>query len=103
MPNEVKMYFLGYYGRPPAQVDPEIAVKVVGDEEPITCRPGEILEPGLEEAREAIKPWILQPEDVLTYALFPNVARGFLVRKFARTLKRDVGFEEPVEGVAYPV
>ena len=103
VPNEVKMYFLGYYGRPPAQVDPEIAKKVVGDEEPITCRPGEILEPGLEEAREAIKPWILQPEDVLTYALFPNVARDFLVRKFARTLKRDVGFEEPVEGVAYPV
>ena len=103
VPNEVKMYFLGYYGRPPAQVDPEIAVKVVGDEEPITCRPGEILEPGLEEAREAIKPWILQPEDVLTYALFPNVAKDFLVRKFARTLKRDVGFEEPIEGVAYPV
>jgi len=103
VPNEVKMYFLGYYGRPPAQVDPEIAKKVVGDEEPITCRPGEILEPGLEEAREAIKPWILQPEDVLTYALFPNVAKDFLVRKFARTLKRDVGFEEPIEGVAYPV
>ncbi|WP_323721098.1 oxaloacetate decarboxylase subunit alpha [Acetomicrobium sp.] len=103
VPNEVKMYFLGYYGRPPAPVDPEIAKKVVGDEEPITCRPGEILEPGLEEAREAIKPWILQPEDVLTYALFPNVAKDFLVRKFARTLKRDVGFEEPIEGVAYPV
>lgn len=103
VPNEVKMYFLGYYGKPPAPVDPEVAKKVIGEEKPITCRPGEILPPGLEEARKAVEPWILQPEDVLSYALFPNVAKDFLIRKFARTLKRDVGFEEVVEGVAYPV
>lgn len=103
VPNEVKMYFLGYYGKPPAPVDPEVAKKVIGEEKPITCRPGEILPPGLEEARKAVEPWILQPEDVLSYALFPNVAKDFLMRKFARTLKRDVGFEEVVEGVAYPV
>ena len=103
VPNEVKMYFLGYYGKPPAPVDPEVAKKVIGEEKPITCRPGEILPPGLEEARKAVEPWILQPEDVLSYALFPNVAKDFLIRKFARTLKRDVGFEDVVEGVAYPV
>ncbi|SDX68660.1 oxaloacetate decarboxylase, alpha subunit [Acetomicrobium thermoterrenum DSM 13490] len=103
VPNEVKMYFLGYYGKPPASVDPEVAKKVIGEEKPITCRPGEILPPGLEEARKAVESWILQPEDVLSYALFPNVAKDFLIRKFARTLKRDVGFEEIVEGVAYPV
>jgi len=103
VPNEVKMYFLGYYGRPPAPVDPEVAKKVIGDEKPIDCRPGEMLSPGLEEARKVIEPWILQPEDVLSYALFPNVAKDFLIKKFARTLKRDVGFEEPVEGVAYPI
>ncbi|WP_213699020.1 pyruvate carboxylase subunit B [Acetomicrobium sp.] len=103
VPNEVKMYFLGYYGKPPAPVDPEVAKKVIGEEKPITCRPGEILPPGLEEARKAVEPWILQPEDVLSYALFPNVAKDFLMRKFARTLKRDVGFEDVVEGVAYPV
>jgi oxaloacetate decarboxylase alpha subunit len=103
VPNEVKMYFLGYYGKPPASVDPEVAKKVIGEEKPITCRPGEILPPGLEEARKAVESWILQPEDVLSYALFPNVAKDFLIRKFARTLKRDVGFEEVVEGVAYPV
>jgi len=103
VPNEVKMYFLGYYGRPPAPVDPEVAKKVIGDEKPIDCRPGEMLSPGLEEARKVIEPWILQPEDVLSYALFPNVAKDFLIKKFARTLKRDVGFEEPIEGVAYPI
>lgn len=103
VPNEVKMYFLGYYGKPPAPVDPEVAKKVIGEEKPITCRPGEILPPGLEEARKAVEPWILQPEDVLSYALFPNVAKDFLMRKFARTLKRDVGFEDVIEGVAYPV
>jgi len=103
VPNEVKMYFLGYYGRPPAPVDPEVAKKVIGDEKPIDCRPGEMLSPGVEEARKVIEPWILQPEDVLSYALFPNVAKDFLIKKFARTLKRDVGFEEPIEGVAYPI
>ena len=103
VPNEVKMYFLGYYGRPPAPVDPEVAKNVIGDEKPIDCRPGEMLSPGLEEARKVIEPWILQPEDVLSYALFPNVAKDFLIKKFARTLKRDVGFEEPIEGVAYPI
>ena len=47
--------------------------------------------------------WIAQPEDALSYALFPAVAKDFLVRKFARDNFRDVGLEPLVEDFAYPV
>ncbi len=103
VPKEIRQYLLGYYGRPPAPVDPEIQKQVIGEEIPITCRPGEVLPPEIEEAEKAIAPWILQPEDVLSYVLFPAVAKDFLVRKFARTMKRDVGLETPLEEGVYPV
>ncbi len=48
-------------------------------------------------------PWILQPEDVLSYVLFPAVAKDFLMRKFAREMKVDVGVDELVDGAGYPV
>ncbi|WP_281745964.1 pyruvate carboxylase subunit B [Thermanaerovibrio acidaminovorans] len=103
VPKEVRQVFQGYYGRTPAPVDPEIQRKVLGDEEPITCRPGELLEPELERAYREVEPWVLQPEDVLSYVLFPQVAKDFLPRKYARSTLRDVGFEELREGAAYPV
>jgi len=103
VPKEIRQYLLGYYGRPPAPVDPEIQKQVIGDETPITCRPGEVLPAEIPEAEKAIAPWILQPEDVLSYVLFPAVAKDFLVRKFARTMKRDVGLEKPIEEGVYPI
>ncbi len=103
IPNEVKSYFRGEYGKPPAEVDPEIRKKVIGDKEPITCRPAELIKPELEDARKAIAPWILQPEDVLSYVLFPSVAKDFLMKKFAREMKVDVGVAELVDGAGYPV
>lgn len=103
VPKEVKMYFLGYYGRPPAAVDPEIEKLVIGEEIPITCRPGEKLEPEMAAAREIIAPFVLQPEDVLSYVLFPSVAKDFLMLKYAREMKRDLGFERTVENAVYPV
>lgn len=103
VPKEVKSYFLGQYGKPPAEVDPEIQKKIIGTEQPITGRPGEFIPPELENAREAVGPWILQPEDVLSYVLFPNVAKDFLMKKFARELKVDVGLAELVDGAAYPL
>jgi oxaloacetate decarboxylase alpha subunit len=103
VPKEVKNYFLGFYGRPPGEMDEDIKKIVIGDDKPIESRPGEILEPELEKAREVIKPWMVEPEDVLSYVLFPAVAKDFLIRKYARATKRDVGFEEALEGVAYPV
>ncbi len=103
IPNEVRKYFLGYYGRPPADMDKEIRKKAIGNEEPIECRPGEMISPEMEKAEKEIADWVLQPEDILSYILFPAVAKDFLVNKYARTVKRDVGFQEFVEEAAYPV
>ncbi len=103
VPKEVRSYFLGQYGKPPAELDPQVQKKVIGDETPITCRPAENIAPELEDARKAIGPWVLQPEDVLTYVMFPAVAKDFLVKKFSRETMMDVGVDELVDGSGYPV
>lgn len=103
IPKEVKQYFLGYYGTAPAPLDPEVQKLAIGDEEPITCRPGERIPAEMEEARKAADAWALQPEDALTWIMFPQVAKDFLPRKYARLTQRDVGFDDFVEGAAYPV
>ncbi len=100
---EVKNYFLGYYGTPPGPLDREVQEKVIGDEKPITCRPGEVLESELPGVRRAMGAWITSPEDALSYALFPAVAKDFLVTKFARDNLRDVGLEPLVEDSGYPL
>ena len=81
IPTEIKNYVRGYYGRPPAPIDPEIQALVIGDEEPIDCRPADLIEPGLEQARAEIGDLAQSEEDVISYALFPQVARPFLERR----------------------
>jgi oxaloacetate decarboxylase alpha subunit len=81
IPEEVRQYVRGYYGRPPAPIDPEVKRLAIGDEEPIECRPADLLEPGMEKAREEIGDLAQSEEDVLSYALFPQVARPFLERR----------------------
>jgi oxaloacetate decarboxylase alpha subunit len=81
VPEEVKNYVRGYYGRSPAPIDPEVQRLVIGDEEPIACRPADLLEPGLEKARSEIGSLASDEEDVISYALFPQVARAFLQRR----------------------
>jgi oxaloacetate decarboxylase alpha subunit len=103
IPKEVKQYFLGYYGRTPAPVDKEIQQKAIEGEVPITCRPGEKIAPELDKLRAEIADWAMQPEDVLSYAMFPQVARDFLKRKFARETLVNIGLDEPITENAYPV
>jgi oxaloacetate decarboxylase alpha subunit len=103
IPKEVRNYFLGFYGKPPADVDPAIEKKVIGNEEKITCRPGEKIAPELEEAKKTIEPWIVQPEDVLSYVLFPAIAKDFLMKKYAQATKRDIGLQPLSDETAYPV
>jgi oxaloacetate decarboxylase alpha subunit len=76
---EVKDYVKGLYGRPPAPIKEEVLKKVLGDEEPLYhIRPADLLEPELEKTREeAIKVGAKSEEDVLSYALFPLVAKEF--------------------------
>jgi len=81
IPEEVKNYVRGYYGRPPAPLDPQVQRLVIGDEQPIDCRPADLILPGMEKAREEIGDLARSEEDVLSYALFPQVARPFLERR----------------------
>ena len=52
---EVKEYLKGYYGRAPAEINQELYKEAIGDEEPITCRPADLLEPELEKARAKLE------------------------------------------------
>lgn len=107
VPTEVKNYVLGYYGRPPAPIDEEVKKKIIGDEKPITCRPADLLEPGLEKAKQAIAAYIQKPEDVLSYALFPQVAERFLKERLAAKTGVDYNLAEAAAAEAprpyYPV
>ncbi|USH00654.1 sodium-extruding oxaloacetate decarboxylase subunit alpha [Thermococcus argininiproducens] len=76
---ETKNYVKGLYGIPPAQIKEEIKQLILGDEEPIAVRPADLLEPLLEKARRELeeKGYLEKEEDILTYALFPQVALEF--------------------------
>ncbi|NMA54879.1 MAG: oxaloacetate decarboxylase subunit alpha [Firmicutes bacterium] len=107
VPTEVKNYVLGYYGRPPAPIDPEVQQKIIGDEEPITVRPADLIEPGLEKAKKAIAAYMQKPEDILSQALFPQVAPNFLKERLAAKTAVDYNLAEAAaeDGPApyYPV
>ncbi|MGE5552787.1 MAG: acetyl-CoA carboxylase biotin carboxyl carrier protein [Betaproteobacteria bacterium] len=78
VPDEVKAYARGLYGQPPAPLSREIRRILIGDAEVITCRPADLLPPGIEKARQEIGDLARSEEDVLSYALFPQIARKFL-------------------------
>jgi len=78
IPDEVKQYYRGYYGQPPAPMDPKIQKKAIGNEPPITCRPADMLGAGWEAAKKGIDSLAKTDEDVLSYALFPQIAKPFL-------------------------
>jgi oxaloacetate decarboxylase alpha subunit len=77
VPNESKAIVKGEYGKTPAPINAEIQKKILGDEEPITCRPADLIAPELEKIRTQAAEYIEQEEDVLTYAMFPQVAEKF--------------------------
>ncbi len=80
IPKEVKDYVRGLYGRSPAPLSPEIIGKIIGDEEPIHCRPADLLKPEYEKRKkEAEEMGIAKSEeDILTYILYPAIAPKFL-------------------------
>ena len=81
--NETKNLVRGLYGRTPAEIDPEIRRKIIGDEKPITVRPADLLEPEFERLCKEIEEYACKEgvscseEDVLSYALFPQVALDY--------------------------
>ena len=74
---ESKGLLKGEYGRLPAPVNEEVRKKAIGDDTVIECRPADLIEPELEKYREETKDFAKSEEDVLSYALFPQVAKKF--------------------------
>jgi len=83
---QVKDYFYGLYGRPPAPVNPEVQKLALKGyprgETPIDCRAADVLEPEMEKAREATRGIARSRGDVLIYALYPQPGLEFLKRKY---------------------
>ncbi|TYO95632.1 acetyl-CoA carboxylase biotin carboxyl carrier protein [Desulfallas thermosapovorans] len=77
IPGEVKAYIQGLYGRPPAPLDEAVARRVLGDQEPVTCRPADLLEPQLEKIKLETRGLAKSDEDILCYSLFPQITRKF--------------------------
>lgn len=76
---ETRNYVMGLYGQPPGPISEEIRQKVLGKKEPISCRPADLLKPGMEQARKEIGSLANSEEDVLSYALFPEIAKEFFL------------------------
>ena len=87
-PKESKALLRGEYGKLPGEVNEEVRHMAIGDDEVITCRPADLLKPELEQYREEIKDHIRQEEDVLSYALFPQVALKFFEAREAAEAKQ---------------
>lgn len=78
---EFKGIVRGEYGKTPVPIDPEFRKKIIGDAEPIDCRPADLLQPELEKLRKECAEWIEQEEDVLSYAQFGQVAVKFFEKR----------------------
>lgn len=84
VPNEIKDYLKGLYGKSPVEIDDAFRKSIIGDAEVITDRPANHLEPALEKYKSEIGSLAKTEEDVLTYALFPQVAKEFLTKKYSK-------------------
>ena len=99
---ETKGIVRGEYGRTPVDIKPEMVKKIIGDEERITCRPADLLKPELENMRKECAEWIRQEEDVLSYALFGQVAVDYFKYREAKLDKVDNTLLDR-ENKVYPV
>lgn len=90
IPKESKGLLRGEYGQLPAPVNEEVRKKAIGDDEVISCRPADLLKPELEgyEAELKAKGYYQKEEDVLSYALFPQVAEKFFEKRANGTLNK---------------
>ena len=102
VPKESKALVKGEYGRTPAPIPEEITKMILKGEEPITCRPADLIEPELDKIRSEIKEYLEQDEDVLSYALFPQVAKKYFEFRQAQKYKIDSDLVD-YENKTYPV
>jgi oxaloacetate decarboxylase alpha subunit len=99
---ETKDVLSGKYGATIKPFNPEVQKKCIGDVEPITCRPADLIEPELSKIEAEMSQWKEQDEDVLSYALFPQVAIEFFKYREAQKTKVDPAAADTKNG-AYPV
>ena len=96
---EFKGIVRGDYGKTAVPIDPAFVKKIIGDEKPTTCRPADLLKPELEQLRSEIAPYLEQDEDVLSYALFPEVSKKFFEYRKAKKYGLDAENADPKLGV----
>ena len=99
---ETKKIFLGEFGETVKPFNPEVQKKIIGDETPITCRPADLIAPQLAQFEKDCAQWKQQDEDVLSYALFPNVAKEFFEYRAAQQTGVDPSMADK-ENKVYPV
>lgn len=99
---ETKDIVRGRYGRTPVPISEEIRKKIIGDEEPITCRPADLLSPELEKAEAEMSDYKEKDEDVLSYVLFPQQAMEFFKFRQAQKFGIDPNLAD-VDHRVYPV
>ncbi len=93
VPKEIKDYVKGLYGQPTAPISEEIREKIIGKDEVITTRPADLIPPQLDKLRNEMKEYLTQEEDVLSYALFPQVAMNYFKERWEKEYK--------IEGTLY--
>ena len=99
---ESKKLLSGEFGQTVKPFNPEVQKKCIGDVEPITCRPADLIEPQLKKLEAEMSQWKEQEEDVLSYALFPQVAVDFFKYREAQRTKVDATLADKDDQV-YPV
>ncbi len=87
---ETRDYVKGLYGRSPAAIEAKLAKQILNGEKPVTCRPADLLKPGLADAAKQIDSKLIQKEeDILSYCLFPEVALGYFKWRAKPADQRD--------------
>ncbi|KAB3524960.1 oxaloacetate decarboxylase subunit alpha [Alkaliphilus serpentinus] len=102
VPKEIKDYVKGLYGKTAAPISEEIKEKIIGKEEQITCRPADLIEPQLDKLRAEMKEYLEQEEDVLSYALFPQVAMAYFKDRWSKKYKIETTLYNELEAT-HPV
>ncbi|WP_375740739.1 sodium-extruding oxaloacetate decarboxylase subunit alpha [Pseudomonas boanensis] len=96
--NEVKLYLQGRYGKAAGEINEELRRQAIGNEEVIDVRPADLIKPELDKLRGEIGSLAKSEEDVLTYAMFPDIGRKFLEERAAGTLTPEVLLPIPEAG-----
>ena len=99
---EFKGLVRGEYGKTPVAIDPEFRKKIIGDTDPIDCRPADLIKPELDTIRKECAEWLTQDEDVLSYAQFGQVAVKFFEKRRDKMFNIDADHADKANNI-HPV